>query len=182
MRLRPINKRGNSATDLIVYMVSGLVMAIVLILIFYYGSVTAEWFTTHAESFSSNGVNGTEIIANTFGKLPTAYENLKWISVGVMIAMAIAILLGNALVRVHGWYIVPYFIFCAIAVIFSVFISEAYEGIYNTPALNSYFAQFSGLSWIFLNLQIWITVVGLFGAIPMFSHLIKEKISGGNAW
>ena len=45
--------------------------------------------------------------------------------------------------------------------------------------IGSTLSDFKGASWILLNLPLWVTVVGIFGAIFLFSGILRDSGLGG---
>jgi len=79
------------------------------------------------------------------------------------------------LVNTKPIFFIPYLFIVIIAVVVSVPMSNAYETLMLNPSLTSTFATFQGSNWIMLNLPMWITIIGLTGAIIMFSRMGRKE-------
>jgi len=104
---------------------------------------------------------------------------LKWATVLLIVGMIISILITSFLIRARPVFFVGYIFIVIIAVIVSAPMSNAYETVYNNPALASTFTGFYGATFIFLNLPIWVAVVGILAGIVMFAGMVKQSQYGG---
>lgn len=176
------NKRGAGLTDLFVFMVVAFALAIICALFLYIGTTTYNNFLSHSEGFDKalegTGMSSADVIGDTFGQVPNAYQSLKWITVMLIVGMAISILISSFLVNTHPVFFVAYLFIWIIAIIVAVPMSNAYEIIYQNKALSSTFAGFWGQTYIFLNLHIWITVIGGFAGILMFINMVRSRDEG----
>ncbi len=166
--------------DLFVFMIGAFILAIACGLYLYLATVTEE--KLHENEATIQRIipndNATELIDNTFGKVPDAYQTLKWVTSVIIIGMAMSILITSFLVRSTPIFFIPYIFIWIMAIIISVPISNAYETIYETPMLTATFSGFWGQTFIFLNLHIWVTVIGGLAALIMFVNMIRTG-SGG---
>ena len=177
------DKRGAGFTDLFVFLVFAFVLALACGMFVYIGTTTYEALQNKSDAFQGGMTshNASEIIASTFGNVPNAYSALRWITVMLIVGMAISILVSSFLVATRPVFFVVYILIWIIAIIVSVPMSNAYETIYQTPHLATAFSGFWGQTFIFLNLPIWITVIGGLSGIIMFVNMIRVNKFGGYA-
>lgn len=174
-----MNKKANLLTDSFVWIASVFIFAVSLVAVYYVVHVGKDAIINNIDTFSNSNVNATEIASYTIEYIEPGLEPLKWISYSVIIATIISFLVGNYLVRANPLWIVPYIFVIMLAVIISVPVSNAYEEIMQDPMLGSTFIQFTGQAYIFLNLPIWVLIIGVMGGIVMFINILRDKSAGG---
>ena len=178
------NKKGN-ATQLFVFLVVAFVLVIAVVIMYFVATTTYTELLSKADviqtALGDSGENATDVINNTFGKVPNAYQSLKWITVMLIFGMMLSILVTSFLVRTRPVYFIAYLFLWVIAIIVSVPISNTYEVIYQTPTLAEAFSGFWGQTYIFLNLPIWIAVIGALAGIVMFVNMVRQSQYGGYA-
>lgn len=181
MKLKPIRNKRGSLFDLFLFMALGFCVIIFMVVMTFIASTMNTKLHEQApviqKALGDSG-NATEIIDENFGDVVTAYSSLKWISVMIIFGLMLSILLTSFLVKTNPVFFVPYILILIIAVIVSVPIANAYETIYNNPTLASTFTGFFGVSWIFLHLPIWISVIGILAGILMFANVMKGGVFG----
>lgn len=158
------NKRGQFA-GIFLWIAVGFAFVITIVAIMLYVNTLSSTLTNAAEGLNTATVNATQAAADTVGKLPEGYASIKWITYSIIIAMALSTVAAAAIARKHPAILVPYVLVIVVAIIFSVPVSNTYEMIYQDPVLADTFAGFTGTNWIFLNLPIIVTIIGIFGAI-----------------
>jgi hypothetical protein len=126
-------------------------------------------------------VNVSQAGEDVFGKINAGLSALKWLALIITFSMVIAIMVSNYLVRASPSFYFVYVLITVIGIVFAVNISNAYESILTpegvlTPTLQS----FSGMNYLMLNLPIFITIVGLLGALFLFIGIIVDRDSGGS--
>lgn len=169
-----MNRRG-ALMDLIILMV----VAFTAVLFF------AGWTFTHQELVDTlldapqGGINLTEATNSTFLKVNDALIGLRWVAAAIIFGSIIAIFISNFLVKAHPVFFIPYVLFVVISVIFSAYISNSYEGLLSSGTLASTLQGFSFANFFFINLPIWITVIGFLGAIVLFIGITSDKDVGG---
>jgi hypothetical protein len=171
-----MNKKG-SLFDLFLFMALGFCIVIFMVIMTFVANTMNTKLHEQApviqKALGSSG-NATEIIEENFGDVVTAYSSLRWISVMLIFGLMLSILLTSFLVKTNPVFFVPYVFIVVIAVIVSVPISNAYEVVYNNEVLASTFTGFFGVSWIFLHLPIWVSVIGILAGILMFANIMKS--------
>lgn len=165
-----MNKKGGF-TDLFIFMIVAIIIVFISgMFIFMSGKVETE-LSTALDGKMFGSANGTTIVNETMGKVETTYNALYWISLMLIVGMAISIFIGSYLVTTRPVFFIPYIFITIIAIIVSVGISNAYGEIIDTPLLASTFEGFIGANFILSKLPIWITVIGIGGGIIMFSKM-----------
>lgn len=120
----------------------------------------------------TNETNVTAIMVNTIGSTTQAFKSFKWISVTLIFGFFMSILISSFLVKTHPVFFVGYIFVVIISIIISVYVSNSYEQIMNTPMLaDTILTGFWGASWIFLNLPIWVTIIGMLAGILMYINI-----------
>lgn len=161
--------------DLIIAMVLMLITAVCLVIFTFAQNTIETELLAKAPIIQQgfdNSTNVTQIIIDTVGHTTTAYTSFKWISVLLIFGLFLSILISSFVVRAHPVWFVGYIFIVVISIILSVYISNSYEILMNNPTLASTFLTgFFAQNWIFLNLPVWITLVGLLGGLLMYVNL-----------
>lgn len=131
------------------------------------------------------GIEGTETVnisdaaQDTFGRIePAQKTGLHVLSYVMIFSMALTILLTNYLEKVHPAFFVAYLFVLVGAIIASVYISNEYETLMASALLGSSLSEFTGSSFIILYLPVWVTIIGLFGAIFLFAGIMRDAGMG----
>lgn len=170
-----LNKKG-AMTDLFLFMAIAFVLVLFSVIMVYISTQTYTALKNNQglQKGLGNDGNASQIVDDTFGKVPTAYNSLKWITVMLIFGFAVSILITSFLVKTNPIFFVPYTIILIIAIIVSVPLSNSYADIYANPLLADTFAGFFGASWIMLHLPIWVTVIGLIAGVLMFVNVVRN--------
>lgn len=172
---KKMNKKG-FLMDIIVWIIICFVTLMFLGL-WVYGF---DLMTNAMESVgSSGGINITKHAQDTFGVMNKHMQQLHFIAFIIMFALAISILITNFFVKSHPVFFIVYILIIVVAVIFSVYISNAYEDILGNDTIGSTMQGFSGGNFIMENLPLWTTLIGFVGAIFLFSGIQKDRELGG---
>lgn len=176
-------KKQADLTQLFVFMIIAFVLSLAVVIMFFVATTTYDNLMSKGapaiQKALGDDYNATEIIDSTYGKVPNAYQSLKWITSMLIIGMILSILITSFLIRVNPIWFVAYIFVWIIAVIVSIPMSNAYETIYQNQILASSFSGFWGQTYIFLNLPIWIVVIGGISAIVMFVNMVRQSQYGG---
>jgi len=169
LKLIPIKKcKKGALSDLFVYLVIGIILIITCVMFLYMATLIKDELHEKTDIPS-------EIINQSMGNVVWSYTSLKWISYFLLVGIALAIFVNNFLVQTHPIFFGVYVFIVIIAVIVAVPISNAYEELYHNEILGDTFHEFKGASWIFLRLPTWITIIGIIGAMILFSSLLKSR-------
>lgn len=171
------NKKG-AFTDLFLFMGLAFLIVIFMVMMTYTANLVYNQLIEKSDAIQrglGDSANATEIIDDSVGQVISAYGSLKWISVVLIVGLALSILLSSFLVRTNPVFFVPYIFIVVIAVIVSVPLSNSYEQVYTNPTLRDTFTGFFGATWIFLNLPIWVAVIGILAGILMFINVVRAQ-------
>jgi len=123
--------------------------------------------------------NATQIIDDSFGKVRTSYESMKWLTVMLIMGMFISILMLNFLVRLHPAWFMVYFFIGIVALVMSFPMANTYEQIYANPDLASSYTGFFGMNFITLNLPYWVAGLFFLGGIIMLINMVRANAGSG---
>ncbi len=179
-----INKKGGIRD----FLSMGMIIIIFIIVAFVIVLVSGVFLNGFGKLTDQlTGITGTyandrpinETTQFTFGNLNNAFQQLKWISFVIIFGMIIGIFLSAYLIKVHPAFFGLYVIIAVVAVMFSIFIANAYESIATSPGLSDTFTGFVGSGYILSNLPVFVTVIAFIGAILMFMAISKDPEQGG---
>jgi len=181
-----MNKKG-SFISLFVMIIVVFVVIMFSVVMIYVGNTTYdklhETLDPIADSEVFGNQNASQVIDDTFGAVNTSYSHLHWIVVMLIFGMALSILYGSYKVRTQPIYFLPYILITAVAIIVSVGLANAYETIIQNAVLSGTFAGFVGGNHFFLNLPVYIGIIGFAGGIIMFvSWATRPEDQGGYAY
>lgn len=163
-------KKG-ALTDMFLWMILSFALALFIVIMVFVVNTTFSTMQDNADLFDDNG---SAIVNDTLGDVVDSYVALRWISVMLIVGMALSILITSFLVKTYPIFFVPYILILVIAVIVSVPLSNTYEEIYANPTLASSFTGFFGMTWIFTYLPIWVTTIGLLAGLLMFINVMRN--------
>lgn len=174
-----LKSRKGDLVDLFVFIIVAFVMVVVFALFIYAGDVTRDQLQANSDVFQNilpEDKNASQIIDATYGAVPSSYDALSWISVAIIVTMVISMLITSFLIRTHPVIIVPYILVWIVAIVFSVYVSNAYEVLYEDATLGSSFVGPSSV--ILLNLHIWVMVIGAIAGVLMVANMIRGERYG----
>jgi len=174
-----IKKKGSIFTNLFI-LIAVLVVSILFFAGFQYGFglFTNQLENSDIQIFSTNV---TTVTKNTFSQVNNALGGLKWVALAIFVAMAITIFVSNFLVKAHPVFLILYILIAVVGVVFSVYVSNAYETILLgnsgiVPTLQTY----GFMNYIMLNLPIFITIIAFAGAVFLFIGMSVDREAGGS--
>lgn len=126
------------------------------------------------------GYNISEASEQTFGVFNQALDGLKWVALAIFFGMTLGIFISNFLVKAHPVFFVVYFLIVVVSIIFSAYVSNSYETLLIGGPLSSILMDYGPVTHIMLNLPIYITVIGIAGAIFLFIGVTVDRESGGS--
>lgn len=177
-----MSKKG-SFISLFIMMIVVLVVVIFSVVMIYASDLTLSKLHETMDGLTIFGnKNASEVINETFGKVPIALGNLPWITVMLIFSMALSIFYGSYKVRTKPIYFVPYFIITGIAIIIAAGVSNAYEDIIANAILSATFAQFTGANHFLLFLPVYISIIGMVGGIIMFISWATRPLDEGYSY
>ena len=178
MKLRPLVNKKGAFSDLFIFMVFAFVIVFISVIWIYMGGLAQDQMQESLGKMDLHdtvGNNASQVIDNTIGDFNTSISALRWITVFLIAGMILSIFIGSYLVTTKPIFFIPYLFIIIIAIVVSVPMSNAYETLMTTEALSDTFTSFQGANWIMLNLPIWITIIGITGAIIMFSRMGRKE-------
>lgn len=172
-----MNRKG-AMTDLFVVIVVALVLLLFIVSwMVGWGMLTDA--VTSISTTDASGVNISQAGADVFGQIDTGLEVWHWAVSAIIFAMFLAIFISNFLIKAHPVFLIAYILIVIVAIIFAVVISNAYEAtILTNQVLSDELDEFTGVNFIFLNLPIWITIIGFLGAIFLFIGITRDQGAG----
>ena len=102
------NKKGGVG-DLFIWLIISFVIIIVLGAFYFMGNTINDEMKDKIPQLQKSlgdNHNATEIVEQSIGAIPRAFESFKWISVMLMVGMLLSIVLGGFLVKVHPAFFV----------------------------------------------------------------------------
>jgi len=129
---------------------------------------------------TSSGLNITDVSNKTIGAVNSALPILRFLAFGLIIGMIASIFISNYFRRVHPVFVVVYIFIVIGAVIASVPISNAHDGIIEAEQMGGKLGEFTAVNFIIANLPIWVAVIGMVGAIFLFAGIIIDRNQGGS--
>ncbi len=172
-----MNKK-SSLADLFLFMIVAFIIAVIagiLLYISYEANNKLQEVAPSIQEGMSNSTNVSQILADTVGRVPQAYENLKWITVAYIFAMVLSMLVASFLVRSHPIIFIPYLFIWVLAIVLAPILSNAYEVVRDNPDLAATFQGFFAQNWLLANLPMWVIVVGGLAAILMFVNMGRNQ-------
>ena len=169
------NKKG-FAVEIIALIVVGFV-SLVFFALWIYGM---NLVNTELLAVPSDGTIGnvSEAAENSFSWMNTGLDSLKMIGFVIILGYSIATLIVAYYSKDHPIMLVMYILLTVILVVFSIYISNAFEDLLSDPVLGTTLSSFSIGKHIMLNLPIWISVVGFLGVLLM----LVGRVVGGQEY
>ena len=174
-----MNKKGQALSDILLFLVIPFIIIIFFVSWTYaHGVLTQEL----AGITTTNNINVSDTAAVTFGQVDAALPILRWMSFGIIFALGISIFISNFLVRAHPVFFVVYFLIVIVAIIFAAILSNTYEALLldTSSPLSSTFVKFTGANFVYLNLPVITTIIGLVGGILLFIGIRRDADQGGS--
>ncbi len=168
-----MNKKGSIMDLFLLIIIAFITIVLFAVFIFGMGIITDKITTVPQTDFSL--VNISEAGQATFGNLNDAIQFLTVIAFTIIIGLSLSILVSNIFIRSHPFFYVLYVIIVIIAIVFSAIVSNAYEELLTGTELSATFQLFTGANFIMANLPVWITVIGIFGAIFLFINIPRDE-------
>lgn len=157
-----MNKNG-FMMELIAFIVIGII-SVLLFVGFIYGFGLINGVLSSGE-LDSSAANVSQASNASFGYLNTGLQQLHLIAAILLIGYAMATLIFAYMSSKHQLWMFVYILMTIIIVIFSIYVSNAYETISSNETLGSTIAGFGIVNLIMANLPIWASVIGLFGIV-----------------
>ena len=177
IHIKKMNKKA-SVADIIVWIVICFVVVMFLGM-WVYGF---DKMTTALTSIDSTGssINISKHAEATFGVVNSKMTGLHTIAFIIMFSLALAILISNFMVKAHPVFFIVYLLVIVIAVIFSVYVSNAYLDLLGHEEIGSTLQAFRGANFIMENMPLWTAVIGFIGAVLLFAGISRDREFGGS--
>ena len=172
------DKRGGFA-DLFIFMIFAFILVVVIGFLLYVFGQAEDGLHDAMDDMTFGDANTTQVINDTVGATTISFQALYWLSVLIIFGMILGIFIGSYMVTTKPVFFIPYLFIWIIAIIVSVPLSNAYETLSADPNLASTYANFVGSNFILNNLPMIIAIVGLVGAIIMFTRMGRKEEYGG---
>lgn len=171
-------KKQGAILDLFIWIIVGFVILLFFgIWLYTHNLLTTELLAVDTPS----NINFSQAVTDVFVPINDAYASLRWMTVGILFASAMAILLSNFLIKAHPAFFFVYILIIIVAISLSAIVANIYEDdILTNDRIGDTMASFRGGTWIFLHLPVWVAVIGIFGAIFLFIGIIRDRGSGGS--
>lgn len=165
-----VNKKGQIAGIFILAAISIAIIIFFGVWIFGMDIITDKLTGITA----SSKVNVSEAATLYMVPVNNAFKFLRLIAFTMLFGLSLSFILTNFFVRAHPFLYVIYILISMVAVIFSVYISNAYESLLTGNVLSATFASFTAANFIVTNLPIWIGTIGLIGSIVLFINVNRD--------
>jgi len=180
MKLIPLIKNKKASfIDIFVFMIFSFILVVVIGFLLYIFGQAEDGLHDAMDDMTFGDANTTQVIDESVGVTTTSLSALYWLSVLIIFGMILGIFIGSYMVTTKPVFFVPYLFIWIIAIIVSVPISNSYETLSADPILASTYANFIGSNFILNNLPMIVAIVGIVGAIIMFTRMGRREEYGG---
>lgn len=164
--------------ELMAFIIIGII-AVTFFAVFIYGF---GLLNSNMASIDANisGANLSLISSNTLGKMNSGMGNLKVMAFVLLIGYAIASLIVAYFNAKHPLWIIVYIMISALLVIFSVYVSNAYETIKNDAVVGGMITGFTISDMIILNLPVLVAIIAFVGTfLSVVGAVIARRMTEG---
>lgn len=173
-----MNKRGQ-LFDVIIWLIIIFIMFIFFVGFKYGFNILTN--TIVGVNQPVGNTNVSQIGTDTFGQVNVGLDSLKWLALVITVSMILSIMISNFLIKAHPVFFIVYILITIIAVVLSVYLSNAYESILTSGnVLTQTLQSYKAMNYIMLYLPIWTTIVGIMGAIFLFIGVTLDREQGGS--
>lgn len=178
--LPPLREKKGALNGLIAAIVG---ISLIMILVFIFVTMSAVYssgfqtITTALINLPSTGpYNLSSYSTTTFGNINTGLEQLKWISVGLIVGMVLGFLAGLYLIKLNPFWFGAYAIFSGIMVLFAIYVSRAYETLYTSGGiLGGALQEYAAASYMIIWLPEIIAGIAAVGAIILMVNFAGKE-------
>ena len=172
-----MNKRA-SFIDIFLFMIFAFILVVVIGLLLYVFGLAEDGLHEAMDNMTFGDANTSQVITESVGATNISLSALYWLSVLIIFGMILGIFIGSYMVTTKPVFFIPYLFIWIITIIVSVPISNAYETLIATPEFASTYANFIGANFILNNLPMIVAIVGIVGAIIMFTRMGRKEEFG----
>jgi hypothetical protein len=132
----------------------------------------------------SNTCNGSTYVNMTlasdqiFGQVNQSIQALRMVALVYILALAVLVILTNAMIKIHPVWFFGYMLICLLAVLFAPQISNAYETLLGSGIYNNQLPTFTASNFILLNLPSIVLVISVLGGVLLFVNMIRGNNEG----
>ena len=124
--------------------------------------------------------NFSDAVDKTFVQVNNAEQTwLPQLALVLIFGLMMTIFVSNFVVKTHPAFFVVYLMVIIGAVIGSVYISNAYEDLMMNEIVGGTFQGWTAVSFVMVQLPIFTTVLGVLGAVFLFSGVGRDAGMGG---
>lgn len=168
-----ISKKG-SIMDMFV------IIIVAVILVIFFGAILfvfnqVDTVLSNVPDIPNSNLSIANFSADTIGQVTDGLDYLKFIAFIIVFGMMISLLITNALLKSHPLFYGVYVFVTIIGVVFSVYVSNAYEDLLVGNTLSSTLTEFTAMNFFILNLPVAVAVLGIFGAILLFINIPRDQ-------
>lgn len=178
------NKKG-SIFDVMMWVILSIIIVIFFAVLYF--TIGKQLLPAMQTAFSHlSAINGYNVSNSTTTIINNGIQGIsqfKWIAYAILVVMALNIFIGYFLVKVHPAFFILYFFIAIVCFLAAVPIANSYSTLYNSGGA---FAQtlktdFSGASFIILQLPVWAIVISLIGIILLLAGIPRGGGGGPTA-
>lgn len=168
------NKKG-LAIELVAF-VAMLVIAIFFFGFWAYGTNTLNTYMVNIPTVGNQNVS--QAVSNTFSGYNSGMQNLRYVALMMMVGYIFATLIMGWLSRKHPIWMAVYFLIMGLMVIFSIYVSNAYETLKNDSTISGIVSGYVALDYVLLHLPIFVSVIGFAAIVLMLAgnYLDRSEI------
>ncbi len=176
-----MDKRGG-IFDLVLWLAISFIAILFFVFWIYGFNIITETLATIDTPILGNENNSVaNVSAGIFGKVNSVQtDSLHIIAFVLIFFTGLSIPITNFLQKSHPVFFVVFLLIIIVSFMTGVYISNQYEDLQSNPVFGDTIAGFRGANFIMLNLPIWVTIIGVLGAIFLFSGIIKDSGLGGS--
>jgi len=179
-KIEPMGKEG-ALMDMFVWLIIIFVVTIFFALwVFGFGQIT-DSLTSIDTSVGTNNETIGSIADRSLGTIDRFQTGgLELLAVGMIIFFGFSIVISNFLVKANPAFLIVYLFIIITAVIFSVYLSNAFEDIMSKAPLDVTLTEMRASSFLMLNLPIITTIIGFISMIFLFAGIMIDREAGGS--
>jgi len=174
-----MNKKGLNVLSIIIFLVI-ITITVLFFAGFQYGINELDDSFQGTNLIVGNDTNITRAAEQTFGVLNTGLTGLRWVAFAIFVAMALSIFISNFLVKAHPVFFIIYICITILAVVLSIPISNTYEDLLTSGTLSTTLMTYGPINYMMIHLPVFVTIIGLAGAIFLFIGVTVDRETGGS--
>jgi len=176
-----MNKKAGTLS-VIAWVVSVFVIIFFLAGYLYAHNLMTEALLDAGNTIDNNVVNLSDAVQKVVVPINSAMNALTWISFVMIVSLAFSILIENYYIREHPVLIFVHLLVIILAIVGSIYVSNAYETLLGQGILSGALGEFTASTYIALNLPIWVAIIGIFGLVLLVINVTRDptlNVKGG---